>query len=99
MHLCYSNRVRVVVFNAAFNITSVISWWSFIFVEETGENHRPAASYWQTLSHNGIEYTSQWAGFELTTLAVIDTDYTGSCKSNYYTIMTTTALVSDIIFV
>ena len=29
--------------------------------------------------------------FELTTLVVIDTDCTGSCKSNYHTIMTTTA--------
>jgi len=31
------------------------------------------------------------AGFELTTLVVIGTDYTGSCKSNYHTITTTTA--------
>jgi hypothetical protein len=30
------------------------------------------------------------AGFEHTTLVVIDTDYTDSCKSNYHTIMTTT---------
>ena len=30
-----------------------------------------------------------WAGFELTTLVVIDTDCIGSCKSNYHTIMTT----------
>jgi hypothetical protein len=30
-------------------------------------------------------------GFELTTLVVIGTDYIGSCKSNYHTIMTTTA--------
>ena len=29
--------------------------------------------------------------FEFTTLVVIDTDCTGSCKSNYHTIMTTTA--------
>ena len=29
--------------------------------------------------------------FELTTLVVIDTDCTGSCKSNYHTIMTTTS--------
>jgi hypothetical protein len=27
-------------------------------------------------------------GFELTTLVVIGTDCTGSCKSNYHTIMT-----------
>jgi hypothetical protein len=30
-------------------------------------------------------------GFELTILVVIDTDSTGSCKSNYHTITTTTA--------
>ena len=32
-----------------------------------------------------------WAGFELTTLVVIDTDCIGSCKSNYHTITITTA--------
>ena len=30
------------------------------------------------------------AGFELTTLVEINTDCTGSCKSNYHTITTTT---------
>jgi len=29
-------------------IISVISWWSVLLVDETGENHRPAASNWQT---------------------------------------------------
>ena len=38
-----------------------------------------------------IEYTSPWAGFELTTLVVIGTDCIGSYKSNYHTITTTTA--------
>jgi hypothetical protein len=32
-----------------------------------------------------------WAGFELTTSVGIDTDCTGSCKSNYNTITTTTS--------
>jgi len=32
-----------------------------------------------------------WAEFELTMLVVIDTDCTGSCKSNYHTNTTTTA--------
>jgi hypothetical protein len=32
-----------------------------------------------------------WAGFKLTTLVVIGTDCIGSCKSNYHTIMATTA--------
>jgi len=43
------------VFNAIFNNISVISWWPVLLVEESGvigENHWPAASHWQTLSHN-----------------------------------------------
>ena len=32
-----------------------------------------------------------WAGFELTTLVMIGTDCTASCKSNYHAITTTTA--------
>jgi hypothetical protein len=38
-----------------------------------------------------IKYTSPLTEFELTTLVVIGTDCTGSCKSNYHTLMTTTA--------
>ena len=37
-----------------------------------------------------IEYTSPWAGLELTTFVVIGTDCIGSYKSNYHTITTTT---------
>ena len=42
------------VFNATFNNISVMSWGLVLFVKETGvlgENHRPAASHWHTLSH------------------------------------------------
>jgi len=45
------------VFSATFNNISVISWRSVFLVDETGvpgENHRPAASHWQTLSHNVV---------------------------------------------
>jgi hypothetical protein len=49
----------------------------------------------QTLSHKTIEYTSPWTGFELTTLVVIGTDCTGSCKSNYRTIASTTASLGN----
>jgi hypothetical protein len=45
------------VFNAPFNNISVILWRSVLLVEETGENHRPAASHWQTLSHNVVSST------------------------------------------
>ena len=37
-----------------------------------------------------IEYTLPYAEFEPTTLVVIDTDCTGSCKFNYHTFTTTT---------
>jgi len=50
----------VMVFNATFNNISVISWRSALLVEETGvfgENHRPVASHWQTLSQNVVSST------------------------------------------
>jgi len=43
--------------DATFNNISVIFWRSILLVEETGvprENHRPVASYWQTVSHNVV---------------------------------------------
>jgi len=51
MLLCESSRVWLrfglwfMVFNATFNNISVISWWSVLLVEETGENQRPVASH------------------------------------------------------
>jgi hypothetical protein len=45
------------VFNATFNIISVISWRSVLLMEETGvpgENHRPVANHWQTWSLNVV---------------------------------------------
>ena len=85
------DRVRIMVFNATFNNFSVILWQSVLLMEETrvpGENHRPVSSHWQTLSSNVVSSTCR---HELTTLVVIDTDCTGSCKSIYYAIMTMTA--------
>ena len=84
--------VCLMVFNATFNNISIISWRSVLLVEETGgpgENHRPVASHWSTLSHNVVHLA--WMGFELTTLVVVGTDCTCSCKSNYHTITATTA--------
>ena len=83
------------VFNATFNIISAILWRSVLLVEETRgsrENHWPVTSNSQTLSHNVVSSTP-WMGFKLTTLVVIGTDYTGSCKSNNHTITTTMAPV------
>ena len=53
-----------------------------LLLEETGvpsENHRPVASYCQTLSHNVV--------------SSIGTDGICSCKSNYHTITTPTTLL------
>ena len=50
------NRVRIIVFNATFNNISVILWKSVLLVEP-GENYRPDASHWQTLSHNVVSST------------------------------------------
>jgi hypothetical protein len=57
------------VFNATFNNiqqqNSVISWQSVLLVKETDvpqENHRPAASHWQTLSHNLVSSTPCLSG-------------------------------------
>ena len=53
------------VFKATFNNISAISWGSVLLVEETGvpgENHRPAASHLQTLSHNVVSSTPHLNG-------------------------------------
>jgi hypothetical protein len=47
-------------FNDTFNNISAISWRSVLLVGETrvpGENHRPVASHWQTVSHNVVSST------------------------------------------
>ena len=40
------------IINTTFNNISIISWRSILLMGETGENHWPNASHWQTLSHN-----------------------------------------------
>jgi hypothetical protein len=52
----------VMVFKDTFNNISVISWWSVLLVEETGENHWPAASHWQTLSRNVVSNIPRLSG-------------------------------------
>ena len=76
--------ICLMVFNATFNNMSVISWRSALLVEETGgpgENHRFVSD---KLYHIML-CTSPWPRFELTTSGVIGD------KSNYHTIMATTA--------
>ena len=86
--------VRFMRFDAPFNKTSAISWRLILLVEETGvpsENYRLVASHWKNVSHNVVSSTvctSLWVVFEITTLVVICTHCTGSCRSNYHTIAT-----------
>jgi len=62
------------LFNATFNNISVILWHSVLIVNETGisgENHWPAASHWQSLSHNVVSSTPRHEQeFELPALVV-----------------------------
>ena len=53
----YYNMVWFMVFNAAFNNISVISWRSVLLVEETGENKQPDANQWRTSSHEVVSST------------------------------------------
>ena len=53
--------VWFIVFNASFSKISVISWLSVLLAEETGvpgQNYRPVANHWQTVSHDVVSSTS-----------------------------------------
>jgi hypothetical protein len=85
-------RVRVIVFSATFNTISAISHQSVLLVEETGvhgENHRPVACHWQTLSHKVASSTPRHEWGSNSQFYVMGTDCTGSFKSNYHMITTT----------
>jgi len=53
------------------NNTLVISWRLVLLVEETGvlgENHQPAASHWQTFTHNVASSTPHLSGIQTHTV-------------------------------
>ena len=62
------------VLNDPFNNISVISWRSVLLMEETGvpgENHRPATSHRQTLSHNVVSRTPKEFFFIISVILVV----------------------------
>ena len=69
-------------------IIQLYSWWR---KPEYPEKTTDLCKSWQTLSHNVVSSTPCVREFELKTLVVIGTDWIGSFKSNYRTIMTTMA--------
>ena len=72
--------------NTTFNNISIILWWAVLLVEETTD--LPHVT--DKLYHIVVSSTPHHdRGSNLTTLVVIDTDCTGSCKSNYHMITTT----------
>ena len=80
------------VFNATFKNISVMSW-SVLLVEEIRvpkENHRPAASHWQTLSYSVVSSTPRYEQ----DLNFSD-DRNWLHKSNYHTITTRMAPLSN----
>ena len=70
---------RVMVFNTTCNNIPVILQWLVLLLDETRvtrENHQPAPSHWEALSHNVVSNSPlhEWDS---------NTDCIGSCKSNY----------------
>jgi hypothetical protein len=92
IELCVVLRIRDRMLNATFNNISVL------LVEETGvAQWKPPTCRMSLINCTTqccIEYTSPLSGFDLTTLVVIGTDCTGSCKSNFRMITTTTTPLS-----
>ena len=91
-------RVKITIFNATFSNISVMPWWSALLVEETrvpGENHRPVASQWQSVSHNFVLKTPRLR-FELTPLVV--KIYSQSIIHLYYLSTMSTCFLHDLFY-
>jgi hypothetical protein len=84
--------VCLLVVNATFNTITFTSWQSVLLEEETEYPEKTTdLSQVTDKLYNIMLFTSSWSRFEHTILVVIGTDCIGSCKTNYHTIMTTTA--------
>jgi hypothetical protein len=79
--------------NANFSNILVISLRSAFLMKETkvpGENHQPAASHWQTASHNVVSSTPLLTGIRIHNISGDRHRLHRYLYSNYHTITTTT---------
>ena len=91
-------RVKVMIFNATFSNISAMSWQLVVLVEDTGvpgENHRPVASQWKSVSHNVVSSTPRM-GFELTTLVM--QIYSQRIIHSYYLSTMSTVFLHDLFY-
>jgi hypothetical protein len=93
--MCWSDEACSNLCKTAISSDPTINWKQTFYYHEDGLvlfmvfnatfNNIPVISWQSVLLVE--EYTSPWTGFKLTTLVVVGTDCTGSCKSNYHMII------------